>query len=264
VTARRSSQPPSGWDAYADFYDWENARTLGRQDVPFWRRLVAAHPGRALELGCGTGRLLAPLARAGADVAGIDLSAPMLARARTRLRRVPAASRPPVTRGDIRRLPYRRASFDLVLATYGMLQSLLTDADLDAALAEANRVLRRGGLLAIDLVPDLPAWSEYHRQVRLRGPMSGGGTVTLVETARQDRRRGLTMFDEEFVERRGNRTRTRRFSLAFRTIPLPALVERLDRAGFRVRSTSGSYDGGPLDVGSTVWIVLAGKRRSAC
>jgi ubiquinone/menaquinone biosynthesis C-methylase UbiE len=255
---------PSGWDAYADFYDWENARTLGRQDVPFWRRLVADHPGRALELGCGTGRLLAPLARAGADVTGIDLSAPMLARARTRLRRLPAASRPSILRGDIRHLPFLRASFDVVLATYGMLQSLLSDADLDAALAEANRVLHRGGLIAIDLVPDLPAWSEYHRQVRLRGPMAGGGTVTLVETARQDRRRGVTMFDEEFVERRAGRTRSRRFSLAFRTVPLPALVDRLDRAGFCVLSTAGSYDGAPLDVGSTVWLVLAGKRRAAC
>ena len=28
-----------GWDDYAPFYDWENARTLGRRDVPFWLRL---------------------------------------------------------------------------------------------------------------------------------------------------------------------------------------------------------------------------------
>ena len=27
-----------GWDDYAPFYDWENARTLGRRDVPFWLR----------------------------------------------------------------------------------------------------------------------------------------------------------------------------------------------------------------------------------
>ena len=29
-----------GWDDYAPFYDWENARTLGRRDVPFWRNLA--------------------------------------------------------------------------------------------------------------------------------------------------------------------------------------------------------------------------------
>ena len=29
-----------GWDDYAPFYDWENAQTLGRRDVPFWRNLA--------------------------------------------------------------------------------------------------------------------------------------------------------------------------------------------------------------------------------
>ena len=47
-----------GWDEYAPFYDWENARTVGRRDVPFWQRLAASQEGRVLELGCGTGRIL--------------------------------------------------------------------------------------------------------------------------------------------------------------------------------------------------------------
>src|SRR5262245_57868839 len=50
-------EPPSegwhGWDDYAAFYDWENARTLGRRDVSFWRG-VARRYGRTLELGSGT------------------------------------------------------------------------------------------------------------------------------------------------------------------------------------------------------------------
>ena len=49
-----------GWDDYAPFYDWENAQTLARRDVAFWRRLAAAQDGRVLELGCGTGRLTFP------------------------------------------------------------------------------------------------------------------------------------------------------------------------------------------------------------
>src|SRR3954454_14744617 len=74
-----------GWDEYAPFYDWENAQTLGRRDVAFWRRVAAKAGGRVLELGCGTGRVSLPLARAGIDLIGIDRSAQMLARARTRL-----------------------------------------------------------------------------------------------------------------------------------------------------------------------------------
>ena len=71
-----------GWDEYAPFYDWENAQTLGRRDVPFWRRVASAAGGPVLELGCGTGRVSLPLARAGVELVGIDRSAPMLARRR--------------------------------------------------------------------------------------------------------------------------------------------------------------------------------------
>src|ERR1700716_406040 len=70
-----------GWDEYAPFYDWENARTLGRRDVPFWRRVAADATGPVLELGCGTGRVTRPLARAGIDIVGVDRSGAMLARA---------------------------------------------------------------------------------------------------------------------------------------------------------------------------------------
>src|SRR4051812_14455968 len=94
-----------GWDDYARFYDWENARTLGRRDVPFWKTMAAQSAGRVLELGCGTGRITLPLARSGAHVVGIDRSAPMLDRARRRLKR---ARLPHVhlVRSDIRMLPF--------------------------------------------------------------------------------------------------------------------------------------------------------------
>ena len=84
-----SSRPEGwhGWDEYAAFYDWENARTLGRRDVPFWRNLAIHAGGPVLELGCGTGRISLPIARAGVPLVGIDRSEAMLTRARARVRR---------------------------------------------------------------------------------------------------------------------------------------------------------------------------------
>ena len=108
------------------------------------------------------------------------------------------------------------------------------DADLDAALAAAARVLSRGGMLGIDLVPDLPRWQEYQRHVSLEGPMRGGRRVMLIESVRQDRRRRLTIFNQEFVERHGRERAVHRFSLAFRTVTVPEVARRLECAGFTV------------------------------
>src|SRR5207253_4504861 len=76
-----------GWDEYAPFYDWENARTLGRRDVAFWQRIAAEAEGEVLELGCGTGRITIPLAKHDIDVVGVDRSDRMLERARARIPR---------------------------------------------------------------------------------------------------------------------------------------------------------------------------------
>ena len=249
----------AGWDAYAPFYDWENARTIGRRDVEFWQRLAAREAAPVLELGCGTGRVLLPLARTGMPVTGIDRSAPMLSHAILRARRRPSKRRPRIVRGDIRALPFPRATFGLVLAPYGMLQSLIADRDLSSALAEAARVLRRGGLFGVDLVPDLASWEEYARAVRLHGKSRAGTSLTLIESVRQDQRRGLTIFDETFVERRGRTTRRRTFALSFRTRPMREIAARLTAAGFRVEATLGDYRGRPWDPRANVWIVLARK-----
>ena len=93
-----------GWDDYAPFYDWENARTLGRRDVPFWRNLALQAGGPVLELGCGTGRISLPLGRAGVPLVGIDRSEPMLARAPRAHEAARAVStrRSQLIRGDIR------------------------------------------------------------------------------------------------------------------------------------------------------------------
>lgn len=249
-----------GWDTYAAFYDWENARTLGRRDVPFWRRTLRAENARTLELGCGTGRLLIPLARAGVPMIGIDRSADMLSRCAGRVRRLARSSRPSLTRGDIRALPFPDRTFGAVLAPYGLLQSLLRESDLTALLNDVRRVLRKGGLFGIDLVPDLPAWKEYKDRVSLRGVGPGGGQLTLVESVRQDKRRKLTIFDEVFIEQKGRRKTEHVFSLTFRTLSLPDVVERLAASGFVVEQLLGDYRGGRWTDESGEWLILARKK----
>jgi ubiquinone/menaquinone biosynthesis C-methylase UbiE len=255
-----------GWDEYAPFYDWENARTLGRRDVPFWQRVALEADGSVLELGCGTGRISIPLARAGVTIVGVDRSAPMLARAAARASRTPrtsGTSRTPRTvsfvRADIRSLPFKHGRFSTVLAPYGVLQSLVRERDLSATLESVARVVRRGGTFGIDLVPDVPNWREYSNKVQLVGRARGGAHLTLVESVRQDPRRRLTTFEQRYVERRGGRTREHRFDLTFRTLTVPQMTRRVERAGFRVKAVLGDYRGRPWDARADVWILLAEK-----
>jgi ubiquinone/menaquinone biosynthesis C-methylase UbiE len=263
VAERSGAQGHEGWDDYAPFYDWENARTLGRRDVPFWKTVALGAGGRVLELGCGTGRIAIPLGRAGVRLVGIDRSEAMLARARQRVKRAGLGSMVHLVRGDIRSLPFRKTPrFAAVLAPYGILQSLLRERDLTQTLEAAHRVLVRGGTLGLELVADLPSWEEYRKRVSLKGwrARKGGAHVTLVETVRQDPKKRLTIFDQAFTERRGRAARTHRFSLTFRTLSVPQITRRLEKAGFEVSALLGDYRGGPWDPRAEVWVVLARKR----
>ena len=250
-----------GWDDYAPFYDWENARTLGKRDVPFWRNLALHAGGSVLELGCGTGRVSLPLGRAGVRLVGIDRSERMLARARTRVRRARLSSTLSLIRGDIRFMPFASPTFSMVMAPYGILQSLLRERDLKATLNEVHRVLEPGGTFGIELVADLPSWKEYKKRLSLKGwrGREGGAHVTLVETVRQDPSRHLTIFDQEFIERRGRSTRVHRFALTFRTLSVPQMVRRLERSGFQISALLGDYQGRRWDPRADVWVILANK-----
>jgi len=122
------------------------------------------------------------------------------------------------------------------------------------------RVSRAGAIFGVDLVCDVPAWDEYRRRVRMRGRGAGGSQIMLVESVRQEPRQKLTIFDQEYVERRGSRQRVQRFSLAFRTLPLPDMLSRLDSAGFAIDAVLGDYDGRPWDTGADVWLILARRK----
>ena len=99
-------------------------------------------PGLALDIGCGAGRNAVPLARAGWDVVGIDLSAPMLAAARGRDRRF----HPVLAAMDA--IPLRDRSVDLVIA-HGVWNLARSAARFRAAVAEAARVATAGAALFV-------------------------------------------------------------------------------------------------------------------
>jgi SAM-dependent methyltransferase len=130
-----------GWDQYAPFYDWENARTMGRQDVRFWQDLARREGGPVLELGCGTGRITMPVARTGVPVVGVDRSPAMLAYAKQRANAAaPTAGLIPADadRRSPPRVPSQSPLRHPAVAT--------READLAATLWEAAQVARPAAL----------------------------------------------------------------------------------------------------------------------
>jgi SAM-dependent methyltransferase len=109
-------------------------------------------PLRILELGVGTGRFALPLARAGAEVTGIDVSPEMLA--------ICASKDPPPTlrllTGDMRDLRrLRLPRFDVVLILFNSLLHLLTAREQRQALEQAAGVLEPDGVMVVEVTaPD--------------------------------------------------------------------------------------------------------------
>lgn len=91
---------------------------------------------RILEIACGTGRFSVMLAERGADVTGLDISQPMLAKARENARRAGVSDRIEFQRSDAGRLPMVDDSFDVV---FGIRFFHLADTPADF-LAEMRRV----------------------------------------------------------------------------------------------------------------------------
>ena len=99
--------------------------------------------GACLEIGVGTGRIALPLASAGVEMIGIDLSAPMLARLLEKGEGVPPFG---LVRGDVTALPFADGAFGAGLICH----VLHLVPGWQTALTELARVIRRPGLILIE------------------------------------------------------------------------------------------------------------------
>ena len=140
-------------DAAARDYDTPGTGVFAPEVVgPAVDRLAQlAAGGRALEFAIGTGRIAVPLAERGVPVTGIELSAPMIERLRTK-----AGERAiPVIAGDMATAT-APGEYTLVFLVYNTIANLLTQAEQVACFRNAARHLAPGGRFAVELwVPEL-------------------------------------------------------------------------------------------------------------
>ena len=130
---------------------WSHFAPLEVMTTPTAARLVAhAHvlPGQQLlDVGCGTGVVAVTAARLGAHVTGLDLTPALLERARENSR--VASLEIEWREGDVEKLPYENAAFDVVVSQFGHMFAPRPDV----AVAEMLRVLKPGGTIAFSTWP---------------------------------------------------------------------------------------------------------------
>lgn len=144
------------FDAWSRFYDLPLVQRATYRPVhdAVLAALESHRHDAVLDLGCGTGQLLARMAAtlSGRRLVGCDFSAGMLAQAAVRLADAapaPATARvPALVRGDALRLPFRDGTFDAVVST----EAFHWFPDQRAALAELARVLAPDGVLLLGFV----------------------------------------------------------------------------------------------------------------
>ena len=249
--------------ASALFYDHYAPGVEG--DIAFYVERARAADSPVLELGCGTGRILIPMAEAAVEVVGLDASPDMLALAEHKL----AACLPDVrrrvglVRGDMRDFELARG-FGLVTIPY---RAFLHNLDADDQLRTLTRVrehLVPGGRLIFNVFdPDVGKLAAGRwlmpagRRRTFVHPLTGN-QVRVQEDFRYDLDRQLVdgaFVFEELDAATGAVVATTRSPLTLRYVFRYEMEHLLARAGFEVDTLFGDFGGSPFRAGGEqVWV----------
>ncbi len=248
---------------YPDLYAHRD-RAEAVRCVKLLPHLAPLGPGPLLDLGCGQGRHLPLLAADGRLAVGVDLSAPLLNRARS--------DQPtrPLIRADMRQLPLRPGTVSAVLSLFTAFGYFGSVERHVPVVGEVARVLRPGGHWFLDFLDSERVAAE------LAGGPSERRRRTAVLEVREDRRLAAgprrVIKTVDLVPRVGMAETAAQLGvpaggLQYREQVSLLALEELDGlaadAGMRRVAAAGDYHGGPLRPGaSDRWLLVYGKPAS--
>ena len=214
---------------------------------------------RALEVGCGPGRIMLPMSARFGEIHGVDISAEMVRLARERLRETPNAH-PQVNNGaDLG--AFADDSFDFVYS-YAVFQHIPSREVVFDYLSETRRVLRAGGLVRCQingLPPSAAAYDTWH------GVRIGAGEIARFALENDFQLLALEGVDTQYMwvtlrkqprgwhaglvpRRPTSRAAIRRISNAFSTEPLAPCRGRFASVSLWIEGLPGECDLLHLDV----------------
>jgi SAM-dependent methyltransferase len=256
-------------DALAELYD-AIPLYAGRADIEFYSAEARAATGLVLELGCGTGRILIPAARAGAEITGLDLSEKMLDRCRAKLAAEPV--------GVIERVGLVHSSmvnfslgreFSLIIIPFRPFQHLLEVSDQLECLDAVRRHLVPGGRLIVDFFQvnpaamQDPAWQEEREdmpETLLPDGRKVRRTFRIAAFHRERQVNDVEMF--WYVRHPDGRTERIVWRTPLRYFFRYEVEHLLARAGLRLTALYGNFDRSPVQGDSPEMIFVAEKPAS--
>ena len=134
---------------YAEYYDYDVGNVT--IDIPFFLEYAKQTGEPILELACGTGRVLIPLAEAGFKIHGLDISENMLKIAERKVEERSLSSLVTLTQGNMAYYYLSVKDFSLAFITFRSFMHLYTHEDQLSCLKCTFEHLKPGGLLIIDV-----------------------------------------------------------------------------------------------------------------
>lgn len=247
------------YDIEASFYDIIYDAT---EDIQFYIEAGSKVDGPVLECACGTGRLAIPLARAGADVTGLDSSKEMLNVFRAKLRKENAVARKRIhlLTGDMRNFRLGK-KFGIAYIAFASFLHNLTIRDEEICMKSVFQHLRPNGIFIVDVFnPDLSRPQQLVRLDKVRTY----GEETILRFNEQEMDLENQMINAtgiyDFVSRSGS-VKRKVVNFQLRYIFKDELTRLLERTGYTVEQVYGNFDKSPFQEKSPRIICVA--RRSS-
>ncbi len=249
------------YDLIAPFYDIEHAQ-FG-EDLDMYRNFAELSGGKILELACGSGRVLLPLAQDGYVVTGVDTSAAMLAIARDRLQESGLSARATLVQQDISALNLGQ-KFRLAFIALGSFGHIATRKTQQLTLAAVRAHLSPGGTFIVDISnADARYMEGLGSHILHQGTWRRDDGTLLTHfvsptSATNSHLLELTHFyDQHSQGGTVQRTTVTTYLYLFERSEIELLLER---AAFVVKDVYGDYDLGPYQLESPRMICIAEAR----
>lgn len=234
----------TSYDTFARYYDAEISSYT--DDVTLYREMAMRTGDPLLELMCGSGRLLLPLAESGLHITGVDVSQRMLDMARVKLDKARLLEYVTLLQGDVRNIELPNEHFALAFVALNSFMHLEQVKDQLVTLTNMRRTLKRDGLLILDMFNPNPCHlsNEDNRLLLDRDFQLDDGQWVYKFVASESDMATQTSSMTCFYERVDAHGQVNRQVVRFpmRWVYRYELEHLLARAGFMLRFVYGSYD----------------------